>query len=297
MKSRGSLLASLSVCFPLMLMGSGAMINEAEVLSTLEETQTFLTEGLAKLRDGGDEEDMLTERLEEFQRELDGLQSLQEQLKRQEKEVERLVAMANAKQIEDLAIRLATTLEKEMFLRSSSTVCDSTVVEEVDFVDRDDLRQQLGLMAVLNESESQLSEWILKIARDELEQYKTTVLNSAAEGARHEGVDCPAITEVVKDVQVALTKFSQDGIGLVDHARGAEVVYSMTSPTYEPPLSENELLGSVWWRRYIPEDWEKLLPVGWEHWPVSMPSYVYHSLVSQLSFGGHWALNREAFKV
>ena len=288
MKSRGSLLASLSVFFARMLVGSGAAatISEAEVLSTLEDTQTFLSEGLAKLGKDGDEE-MLTERLEEFQRELAGLQTLQEQLKRQEKEIERLVALANARQIEDLASRLATTLEKEILLRSSSTTCDSAVVaEEVAFVDRDDLRQQLGLMAVLNESESQLSEWILKIAQDELEQYKSTVLKSVTEGRKHEWVDCPDITEVVKDVQVALTKFSQDGIGLVDHTQGADIVYSMTSETYEPPLSENELLGSVWWSRYIPEDWERLLPVGWEHWSVNIPSYVYHSLVSCSSCTG-----------
>jgi len=264
-----------------MLVGSGAAtIRETDVLSTLEDTQTFVAEGLAKLGNGGDEDMLITERLEEFQREVDGLRALQEQLNRQEKEIERLVALANAKQIEDLASRLATTLEKEMLLRSSSTVCESTVAEEVVFVDRDDLRQRLGLMTVLNESENQISEWILKIAQDELEQYKSTVLKSVTEGGQREGVYCPDITEIVKDVQVALTKFSQDGIGLVDHAQGAEVVYSMTSETYEPPLSENELLGSVWWSRYIPEDWEKLLPVGWEHWSVNIPSYVYHSLVS-----------------
>jgi hypothetical protein len=275
MKSRGSLSVFLLV-FVTLLVVSGATISKEEVISTLHDTQAFLTDGYAKLGD-----DTRSERLEEFQREIDGLKTLQEQLKRQEKAVERLVALANAKQVDDLAARITDTLEKEMLLRNSAK-CNSSVEKDTVFVDRDDLRKQLGLSTVLGESESRVLEWILKIANEELEDYKNTVLKSVPNRVSR-GDNCPTITEVVQDVQVELIKFSQDGVGLVDHAQGAEVVYSMTSPTYEPPPSDYELLGRVWWRRYIPQDWERLLPHGWENWPVNLPSYFYHSLVSPIS--------------
>lgn len=275
MKYWESLVASVTVCVGLLCISGATSITEENVVARLEEMQTFLDDGFAGLP-----ADISTEQIDDIQREIDGLRAMQEQLKRQEKEIERLVALANAKQLEDLATRLTATLQKEILFRKLSEISPITH-DQIEYVSKDDLRQQLDLENVLNESESQLMEWILRIAQDELEDYKNKILSSRVDQAPHVG-GCPTITDIVRDVQVALTRFTQDGIGLIDHAQGAEVVYSMTSPTYEPTPSEYELLGSVWWRRYIPEDWERLLPEGWQNWSVNIPSYVYHSLVSRL---------------
>ncbi|KAL3910621.1 MAG: hypothetical protein SGARI_002032 [Bacillariaceae sp.] len=92
---------------------------------------------------------------------------------------------------------------------------------------------------------------------------------------------CPSTQDVVQTVQQALTDYANhDGIGKYDHGQqGAKVVHFMTSDTFAPD-EEEATWGDVWWRTYIPEDWENaLLPRGWEDWTVKgLPSYLYHSV-------------------
>jgi len=295
MKGRGCLLGTLSIfvwvgLLLLLVVESVVAIQEADVVSALQGIHGFLARSHEGLRDG----DKFDERVEEYIREVDNLRLLHEQLMNQEKEVERLVTLTNAKLVDDLATRLTATLEKEILLRSAIDSCKVDVVpvveKEVAYVNRDDLRRQFDLISILTESDRQLSEWIHSIVLDEIANYKNGLVKSAAdsiptievEEIPEQTGDCLGVTDVVKEVQVELTKFSQDGIGLIDHAQGAQVVHSMTSPTYEPPVSEEEMMGNVWWRRYIPEDWEQLLPTGWERWSVRLPSYIYHSLVCRL---------------
>eukprot|EP00980_Cylindrotheca_fusiformis_P026537 scaffold16380_cov62-Cylindrotheca_fusiformis.AAC.1 len=97
--------------------------------------------------------------------------------------------------------------------------------------------------------------------KDEVEKYRKELLANSDVKPK-----CPSTVDVVQDVHLALTKFSQDGIGLLDHAQGGQIVHTLTSPTYSPEPDPEELLGNVWWRKYIPEDWEKLLPEGWADW-------------------------------
>lgn len=255
---------------------ANASITEESIIVALKEANEFVEDGYGYLADN---EGIL--KIEEIQRELEGLKTLHEQLQRQEKEVERLVSLFNARQLEDLAAQLSTLLKKELMFRKLSSIdsSSSTMAEDSTYVLYEELERQLDVKALLGESESQLSEWILKVAQEEVDAFKKSTLESIPQ-VKRQSSGCPDVAEIVQGVQVELTKFSQDSIGLIDHAQGADVVYSMTSPTYEPLPSQEEKLGNIWWRRYIPEDWEQILPDGWEDWSIKLPSFVYHSLVS-----------------
>jgi len=95
-----------------------------------------------------------------------------------------------------------------------------------------------------------------------------------------------------------------------DLLEGSSIVYGpeWTSDSYEPfpqqyqkknnySMDPKIRLGEVSWRKYIPQDWERLLPDGWKDWDVSflqresilqnlrefIPAYVWHSLPSTFS--------------
>jgi hypothetical protein len=260
-----------------------SVVTEAAAQALLRETQEFLVGGHAALED----DSQLSGAMEDIQREIESLHAVQQDLERKEREIDRLVALANAKQVEGLIARLSETLSKEMALRSltgqSGEGMATADVVTAEYVDRQELQEQLGAQRFLAASEFVISDWVRQILKAELKEYKTSMLelanNSAVSSRSSTGEGCAAVTDVVQDIQVALTKFSQDVIGLVDHAQGAEIVHTMTSPTYVPPPTENELLGNVWWSKFIPEDWERLLPEGWEDWDIRIPSFFFHSLV------------------
>lgn len=260
-------------------------ITEEAVLALLQSTQEVLTNGHATIRD-----DSLGSKIESYQREINGLKVLQQQLDHQEKEIDRLVALVNAKQVEGFLVRLNDTLVKETNLRQAqahSQKVSKPKEIKVDYIDRNDLPAKFNARKAISDADIEISQWILRFAQDELQHYKQDVLTAYKEGTQKESEACPAVIDVVQEVQGALTKFSQDGIGIIDHAQGGEIVHSMTSPTYSPPPDESQFLGNVWWRTLIPEDWEQLLPRGWEWWNVGLPSYLYHTL--NLRRGPHTA--------
>jgi hypothetical protein len=158
-------------------------------------------------------------------------------------------------------------------------------VEEPQFVPMSNLKRRFETRKVLDPSEEVLREWMQELMDEELVAYKSRILDDGddeeiEEEEEEEEVDCLSVSDVVQKVQSAIAEYSQDDIGLVDHAQGSEIVHSMTSLTYEAPADFSDLLGNVWWRKYIPEDWEGLLPEGWEQWNVAIPSMFYHSFVS-----------------
>ncbi len=254
-------------------------VTEDTVRSVLDETQAILVDGPALLQDYS-----LMAKIEDFQKEIEELKVLKEQLEQREKEIDRLVAKANAKQLEGFIARLNETFVKETALRNLTESIKSApktkkTDSEVAFVDRNELQSKFNTMQMISDSDYEISEWVLRVTQKELEEYKQNLISSYETSLTLSSQGCPTATEVVQEVQAALTKFSQDGIGMIDHAQGGEIVHIMTSPTFAPPPTEDHLLGNVWWRKFIPEDWEQLLPSGWESWNVGLPAFVYHSLV------------------
>jgi SUN domain-containing protein 1/2 len=145
-------------------------------------------------------------------------------------------------------------------------------VDTSNAVTLEQLEQQTQLIPMMKDSETQLEEWILQVMDEEIALYHAKVAEMCSSGK------CVTPIEAAQLVQASLTTFAHDGVNMVDHAQGAKIVYELTSDTYIPPTDEShERLGSVWWRRYIPQDWERVLPSQWEEWKASIPSFLWHS--------------------
>lgn len=256
-----------------------AKLSEEALLAFIEEAKNALPPT--------DNDKLFKEKVEYILTQSKELEELQTKLAEKQKSLDKLASQANAKQLESLVSRMKETLEKELKLRVANKAGENDIgtellqdgdIEELDSVLISDLSNRLEATNMLDQSEQVIQSWVLDIIEDEVEQYQEKLLSQKGD------VSCPLIKDIVSDVHLALTKFSQDGIGLIDHAQGGEIVHYFTSPTYTPPPDTSEVLGSVWWRKYIPEDWEKLLPSGWETWNTGLPSYVYHTLVGTETF-------------
>jgi hypothetical protein len=225
----------------------------------------------------------------------DRLEKYQAVVEQKQQEVDTMIRLANARQLDSFIAQINESIGKEIRLRNAR---EKALEHEKDNDDEDDednaatvskkaLMKSFETDTIMEDSEQELQEWILSIVKEEIDAYEESLesLKSVEKGAISTG-ECATVSDVVHDVQSALTRFSQDGIGMIDHAQGANVVYEMTSPSFMPPSGTSELLGNVWWRKYIPEDWERLLPAGWEEWDVAIPSFIYHSLVRTIMFTG-----------
>jgi SUN domain-containing protein 1/2 len=180
------------------------------------------------------------------------------------KKVENTVRQLNMRQLLNLSKNLTELLNAETTRRRT----DNAVAGMVDSISMDFLDDVFDAETVLAASESQLDEWVGKLMNDEISNL------SKLEVAVVSGNSCVSVEQGAREVQQAIVDFMHDKIGLKDHAQGSTIVYEMTSSSYEPPAAENELLGSWKWRRLIPEDWEPLLPRGWQSWKVRLPSSV-----------------------
>jgi hypothetical protein len=244
-------------------------VTEESLLATLEEARAFL--------EADNSNDEVYSKVETLLSKDQELETMQASLKEKQQTVENLVRQANAKQLEVLAARLNETLEKEVKLRTSikeqaEDLEEATIT--IDTVSISDVKRRLEVSRIMEQSEKKIQAWMLEVMKDEVEKYKNELLVN-----KEASSECRSVEDVVQDIHMALTKFSQDGIGLIDHAQGGEIVHTLTSATYSPQPDPSELLGNAWWRKYIPEDWEKLLPAGWEEWNTEIPPYIYHTLV------------------
>jgi hypothetical protein len=239
--------------------------------------------------------DHLTREMEELTKELQGLEELTRQVLEKQSKVNHLVRIANSQQLEALVQRLNDTLEREIGLRELERQKPKKsrrrphAMADVNIpavVTSHGLRERIGIDVIMNQSELEMKNWIWQVIQDELAAYKEEVIPTVdidavlgSTGIGSDAGNCLSTGHVVQQVQQALNDYANDGIGRVDHAQGAQVLHWWTSGTFSPPALSSEKLGSVWWRKFIPEDWERVLPQGWENWSVSIPSYLYHSLV------------------
>lgn len=180
------------------------------------------------------------------------------------KKVENIVRQLNMRQLLNLSKNLTELLNAETTRRR----VDNSVAGMVDSISLEFLDEIFDAQKVLAASESQLEEWVSKLMSEEISNL------SQLEVAVVSGSSCVSVEQGAREVQQAIVDFMNDKIGLKDHALGSTVVYELTSPSYQPPAEEHELLGSWKWRRFIPEDWEQLLPQGWQNWNVRIPSSV-----------------------
>ena len=232
------------------------------------------------------------------------LESTMKEVAKKEAEINTLLQRANALQMKSLVERLQETLERERKLRalkkekkkqeelfddkgskkiSPVANVDADIVVEIT---SDILEKRLDTDAIVNESEIEMRKWVLTVMKEELDVFEKNILSknpqvniSKEDSGNDKTNECPSINTIITKIQQALNNNAQDGIGKVDHAQGGSVVHWLTSDTYSPPPTPSQTLGSVWWSQFIPQDWERLFPAGWEKTQATIPSYIYHSLV------------------
>ncbi len=269
-----------------------AMPDEASIRATLNEVSGVVKAEDVSLLEG------LNKRMQDLSESIQHLESLREKESNQKKKVRSMLQAANAKQLKDLEDRLQETLRREKTIREKEGLelakLEALLKEkrQQKSLQTNDVKaevtpsmlaKRLDTHAILGDSEEEMKRWILSVVQDEIQLYKKKKLDLAPIASSNKmetnsanSVDCPSLVQIVQTVQQALNHNADDGIGLVDYAQGASVVHWLTSKTYVPL---GDTLGSVWWSKFIPQDWERLLPNGWEEWQVGIPSYVYHSLV------------------
>ena len=188
-----------------------------------------------------------------------------------------LTRHVNGIQADILASRLKMSQTRELRSRvpSSDASVETTDPEEETGVTYDELDAAFNAQEILKESNQQLEEWAVEQMLAQVSA--ATVRMNDRQGAAKP--KCISAAEAAQMVQETLVSHSTDTIGIIDHAPGSKVIYELTSETYSPPPSDGETLGTVWWRHHIPEDWESILPTGWENWSMAIPSTVYNLLV------------------
>ena len=221
----------------------------------------------------------LMSQVHELVEEIRRMEELEKELVRRTLAVDDLIRKANAVQLKYLASQVNLTIEKE--LKERVAIEQESHTEEVDLsnaVTLEQLQQHAQPIRMVEESEKQIEEWVLRVIEDEIAKYH------AEAGELFSSGKCVTPVEAAQLVQTSLTTFARDGIGMVDHAQGAKIVHELTSETYTPPADDpSQLIGNIWWRKYIPQDWERILPSQWEEWRAGLPSFLKHSFVSFIS--------------
>jgi SUN domain-containing protein 1/2 len=184
-------------------------------------------------------------------------------------QVEHLIRQVNAIQLQELSDKLEEIRDKEIVRRHREGLINGGGVTVAA------LQEAFHADNILPTSEAQLQEWIVSIVMEEMLELKKSVASTG------DTDNCVTPELAVNMVQQALLNYSQDDIGLEDHAAAGSIIHEFTADTYQPPPAPNQLLGGVWWNKYIPADWEAfLLPTGWQYWNVGLPSALFHSLRS-----------------
>ncbi len=210
------------------------------------------------------------------------LQSLFDQLEQLETTRDQLVHQINTQQMKELLQTL------EHVVVGTPTVTNGPTETVTTAVTISEMEHRLTPQQVLAESEAILSEWIRSIIRQEINQLDVTPYLTSSSSSRAKGSSssssCVSIETAAEEVYYGLMRYIHDGIGLMDFTRS--IVHQYTSPTYVVDDDDRSSpLSTVWWNRYIPQDWEYILPEGWQSWKVwtfSIPDHVYHSV-------GWWA--------
>lgn len=259
---------------------AGNRLTNEDVDVVLDRMEAAAEAALAERTTGATKYKELVRHLNELIEENKRLEELEKDLVRRTFAVDDLVRQANAVQLKYLASQMNLTIKKELEERESIRNKVNDQKEEIDVsnaVTLDQLEEQTLPTLIMDESEKQLEAWILNVIEDEIAAYHAEAAEMCSSGK------CVTPVEAAQLVQASLSTFANDGVNMVDHAKGATIVYELTSETYVPPNNDPEQqLGNVWWRKYIPQDWERVLPSKWEEWKIAVPSFLKHSFVSSM---------------
>lgn len=243
----------------------------------------------------------------ELQEEQEAMTAIETQLLQRVTELQDMLAELNTRKLSHLMKQLNDTVRSELQSRSSSAsiaVGDEHAAEVIDPVSVEELPELIAADALLDDTEAALQNWMVQAVKNEV--LDTRIQNAQAEATiaaalrmkKKERQQMEAAKKVETPTEVCITP--TEGAQLVhekvlsvqevaaaaklrevDLLAGATVVHELTSDTYVPPPQPDDLMGNVWWRQYIPQDWERyVLPTGWEEWNVALPPAVLRVLVS-----------------
>jgi Sad1 / UNC-like C-terminal len=207
------------------------------------------------------------------------IQLLIDQLVESEQKRDTLISDINTKQTNEIL-----QIIKSMVMSNHIPSTNRSQGNDISPVTMEQMERMFSPEVVIAESESMLSDWIKGIVNEEIKslELKLDQINTSIKAMKsgHSSSDtdtCIEVQNAAKEVFDALIRFTHDGIGQIDYTKS--IVHQYTSPTYIPEENDPPKLGTVWWNKYIPQDWENLLPVGWQSWIVPfIPDHIYHSL-------------------
>ena len=167
---------------------------------------------------------------------------------------------------------------------ASGTCSPLDAASGTEYVSKDSLARVLDRATIMSQSEKKLEGWTTDLLSASIDEY--TEAPSAKLSSGEEQVDavaptsenpdydassghCAALPETASMIHASLQDMaSPGGSALFDHAssaNGGSIVYGegrdrrpMTSSPYLVRKSSDDgtRLGDVWWRKFIPEDWE-----------------------------------------
>jgi hypothetical protein len=205
------------------------------------------------------------------------IENANEELVNTASEVESAIVDFNTAQIEKLVEKLDEIEEKEIIRREGYENPASEASDIPDAI----LMSFFDPESVLYESETQLENWFVGLLSKEAENITTSITTQLSHGEAPlplaERDECISVNTAAEEVMSLLVKLTQDGTGLYDHVQEGTIVHEHTSETFAPSPVPQLTLGGVWWGRFVPEDWEKLLPGGWQLWNVGLPPFLAHT--------------------
>jgi len=197
-----------------------------------------------------------------------------------------MIKAVNSRQIHFLSQQLTDTVSGELESRKVKAAEKESIIEE-DYseslsIEEFDEAFSVPAREVLKDVGDVMQNWMV----DRVEHY---VMETRIEKAREVTAaateykaskknetkshtpDCVSPADGAYLIQKSFSSKPQE-----DYLAGATIVHEFTSETHS--AFNKEPLGESAWRRYIPDDVERILPDKWEEWNVAMPSSVYRFL-------------------
>jgi SUN domain-containing protein 1/2 len=179
-----------------------------------------------------------------------------------------------------LEAEVKAELQQEKAILETREVVNGVTVEELQKV----LKDSLHLASRREGRELAIQQVLVDTLDQQLDELPPLPLPEVETSSPSKEISCVTMNEAISEVQKALYRHAQDGIGLGDFVqKGSFIVHALTSPTYHPPPEQHQRLGSVWWRKYIPEDIESWLPSSWVQWDARLPTSLWDAMGARQS--------------
>lgn len=244
-----------------------------------------------------------------------------DELARRTQEFGSQVEEFNEKNIDDFVQRLQNVIEEEFDRRSRLPQTDIDLTENVwpKKMEMKDIVREINIDSLTRPSVDALGHYVVTSMsnkwHDMLNEYFEKCLETVEDRAfvmkrelgkitpKEQG-HCVIAVDAANQILASLVQLDRDE-RKTDLLAGATFTYGSewTSDTYQPEIQSpsedaRELtLGDPSVRKYIPEDWERLLPSGWKEWDISplaklitspspqniVPPYFWHSLPAPLA--------------